>query len=111
MFALALLGTLAMVLIDLITAKPARPFLEDEERAFARYSIYLAAVSIEAYRDSTGRLPARLEDIVADAPGLLYERDGRTYTLRGVAGGDTVSYRKGEDLAPFEAAFNELDLR
>lgn len=61
-----------------------------------RMDMYVAALSVERYRDETGQLPATLDDALedsADGEDLVYERlGGGTFRLTGVRGSAQASW-------------------
>jgi hypothetical protein len=88
--------------------RPAAPPPADDDEAAARFTIYLTAETIEAYRDSAGTLPSGLEQVGLADDDLTYAvRDG-SYTLTARVGDATVTYVDGEDLAPYAAAYDIL---
>ena len=107
LFVAALLVLFAVVLYEAVRPAPA-PFTQREELAFGRFAIFLAAVAVEAYRDSTGTLPASLSALGVDEQGLSYRSDGMTYALTVELAGEILSYSDGEDLTPYGEAFDEL---
>ena len=83
-------------------------FSQAENLNGARLTVILTAQAVENYRDSTGTYPANLEMIGMDDDGLEYATDAGSYSLRLVLPTDTVTYRPGEDIAPFAAAVAPL---
>ena len=83
-------------------------FTEAEVMTEAFFSVLLAIGNIEEHFDETGELPQSLESINADTEGLFYRADGNTYELRFAAGEETISYRRGDDVAPLESRLEQL---
>jgi len=75
----------------------------------AQVGIYLAIQQIEAYKDANdGRLPPTLEDVGADAPGLVFVRDAQGYEIVAELDGTYERYRHGDDPSRFEEAASAL---
>lgn len=71
----------------------------------AHVGVYLAMQQVEAYRASNGlKLPTSLEAIGADAPGVVYVRDGNRYRITAQVYEVTAAYNLGDDPTPFEDA-------
>jgi hypothetical protein len=81
-------------------------FSAEEERASARFHVYLTAVAIDDHRAETGSLPASLNEIGLGDDGVRYSLAGQGYILTAATEAGPVSYRAGEDLQPFA---DELD--
>lgn len=79
-----------------------------EELVTARFTLYLVAQELEAYRREHGDLPASLEAIDADEERITYARRGAEFTLTAEVAGDTITYRTGADLRPFWQAAEQL---
>jgi hypothetical protein len=79
-----------------------------EEAAATRFSIYLVAQEIEAYRREHGVLPPSLEDFNADIEGITFTPVDTGYVLSGTVAGETITYRSGSDLTPFWSAYDAL---
>jgi hypothetical protein len=79
------------------------------EEASSRFSIYLIAEGLQAYRDSTGALPATLEEAGLDETGIAYRTDGSTYRLVVTEGSRSMVYVEGEEQDHFGAAFHILE--
>ncbi len=79
-----------------------------EEAAATRFSIYLVAQEIEAYRREHGVLPPSLEEINADIEGVTFAPVDTGYVLSGTVAGETITYRSGADLTPFWTAYDAL---
>jgi hypothetical protein len=71
-------------------------------------SIYLAAKTIDAEIEDHGTLPSSLDELGIDDEGLTYRANGSGYELEVRNGEHAVSYRSGQDLSRFEAAFRAL---
>ena len=86
--------------------EPPSPIIAERE---ARVGVYLAMQQVEAYRASHGlALPASLEEIGADAPGLEYRADRGKYQITARVYEATADYTLGDDTTPFEAAATRL---
>jgi hypothetical protein len=83
-------------------------FSPAEIEASVRYRIYLATRAVEAYRDSAGAFPAALAAAGIDDEGLLYLPARSTYSIVAENGAGRISYRRGDNLAPFVAAYGAL---
>jgi hypothetical protein len=107
----AILGILVVVLgLNVARALTAPdPFTESEEHASAMLTVYLVAQGVEAFRDSTGFLPADLESLDLDEEGLEYTVQGQSYSLQYALDGVSASYRAGESFAPFASAIDVLE--
>ncbi len=82
------------------------PHVAEQE---ARVGVYLAMQQVEAYRASHGlQLPASLEEIGADAPGVEYAPTGDSYSITARVYEQTAAYTLGDDTTPFEAAATQL---
>jgi hypothetical protein len=79
------------------------------EEASRRFSIYLIAEGIQAFRDSTGTLPATLEDIGLDEEGIAYRTNGQTYRIISLEGTKSIIYVEGDDPNHFATAFTVLE--
>lgn len=92
-------------------ARASRPpvvFSPEEEAASVRFSIYLIAKGLDAYRRTEGRLPRRLEEVGLDVDGISYVVSDSAYVLTGVVGDDSIVYRSPDDLSRFGAALRVL---
>jgi hypothetical protein len=107
----SLVGILVIVLgLNVVRALTAPdPFTPSEEHASAMLTVYLVAQGVEAFRDSTGFLPASLESLDLDEEGLEYTVRGQSYTLGYALDGVSASYRAGEGFAPFVSAIEVLE--
>ena len=83
-------------------------FTPEEEIASAQFTIYLAASSIESFRDSTGSLPEGLYVVDADDDGITYLPNTSTYALSASVADQHITYKAGDDLAPYQRAFDVL---
>jgi hypothetical protein len=79
------------------------------EVASVRFSIYLITEGLRAYRDSTGVLPATLEEAGLDEEGIEYITNGTTYRLVAVEGSNSIVYAEGNSSDRYGAAFNVLE--
>ncbi|MFC1660274.1 hypothetical protein ACFL3S_02250 [Gemmatimonadota bacterium] len=82
-----------------------------QAQATLQASIYLAAKSLDAELQETGSLPPTLDHLGIDGGGLLYRSLGNGYELVAEDGDRSISFRSGDDLGPFEAAFRALSGR
>jgi hypothetical protein len=78
------------------------------EQASMEACIYVAALTLDAELQDTGRLPESLVELGVDREGLTYRPRGSEYELTARAEDQSVSFRSGEDLSPYEAAFRSL---
>ena len=85
-------------------------FTPVEEEASARFGIYLAVQAVKAYRDSAGVLPRSLSAVGLDGDGVEYVAGDSAFVLRTRLGARTISYRSGDDLAPYAGAYTTLRL-
>lgn len=83
-------------------------FAVEELDASVRLKIFLAAKAVQAYRDSTHRLPASLADVRMADIGLVYERAANSYTISDTSGVLPLTYYSGDDLYIFSSAYREL---
>ena len=105
---LLLLAPIAVVLIVwniVMSAGDPEVFTVDEQEAAAKTTLFLVAQGLLVHRDSAGSLPATLEEIDLDEEGLTYRRNYDSYTLTVEANGKVFTYRSGDDLSGFAAAF------
>ncbi len=79
-----------------------------QERAADLFTIYLIQQSIQSYRDSTGEFPPNLGVLGADDEGVEYTVRDTTYVLTIATDSMPVSYRSGQDVSPFQAAYEQL---
>jgi hypothetical protein len=79
------------------------------EEASLRFSIYLISEGLQAYRDSTGVLPATLKEAHLDDEGIEYRTDGSTYRLIVMEGSHSIVYTEGDAPDRFGAAFHVLE--
>jgi hypothetical protein len=77
--------------------------------ASRRFSIYLIAEGLRAYRDSTGTLPATLEQAGLDEEDIEYVTDGTSYRLVAVGDSTSLVYVEGADPARYGSAFKVLE--
>ena len=83
-------------------------FSRAEREASLRFRIYLAAQGVKAFRDSAGYLPPDLPTIGIFEDRIAYVPDGTLYAIVGSEGGLQLTYRSGEDLQPYAAAYQRL---
>jgi hypothetical protein len=72
--------------------------------AAARGRLYLIAASLDAYRREHNTLPATLAEAGLDSDGIVYSLEAGRYMLVARYGSVRVTYREGQDKAPFAAA-------
>ena len=85
-----------------------QPFSRSEEDANARFTIFLVAEAVNAYRDSTGLLPSSLESLGVDADNCIYWSDGDVYSITIDLGNREITYHGGESLLPYATAFDRV---
>ena len=109
-FGLAVPLFLLLTATNLISAGKAVPRLAPElAKREAQVGIYLAIQQIESYKqENDGQLPPTLEEVGADAPGLVFVRDVQGYEIVAEIDGAYERYRDGDDTARFEAAAASL---
>ena len=83
-------------------------FSRAEREASLRFRIYLAAQGITAFRDSAGYLPPDLRTVGISADQISYAPSGTVYAIVGSEGDLQLTYRSGEDLQPYAAAYQRL---
>lgn len=75
------------------------PLLPEEETSGLRLATYLQAQQVEAFRQSSGRLPDVLWEVGETIPGMTYERiDASTYRLVGATERTTVRWVSTDSL-------------
>ncbi|MGH7547324.1 MAG: hypothetical protein ACREMM_04015 [Gemmatimonadales bacterium] len=87
---------------------PPAVYSPQEWEASLRFRIYLAAQAVEAYRESTGALPTTLAALGIDDEGFSLVPGDSTYTIVAQHAPQRLSYRRGDDLAPFASAYAAL---
>lgn len=108
------LGLLVVVLIGLTAWNVYRGTREPqvgtpaEELVTARFTMYLVAQELDAYRRQHGALPPTLDAINADEEPIRYAMDGLDYVLTADVAGQRLTYRSGADPLPFWSAGEEL---
>lgn len=90
--------------ISRVSAAPTL-FSPIEEEAGAKIFIYEAVLAIQAFRDSTGALPANLLAAGLEDEPIVYLRSGDSFRIEAEANGQLFLYRDGDDLRPFEEAY------
>jgi hypothetical protein len=83
-------------------------FTADEMEASVRYRIYLAVRAVEGYHDSARAFPRTLKAAGIEDDGLVFLPSTSTYTIVAESGARRISYRRGDDLRPFAAAYGGL---
>ena len=89
----------------------AEVFTPEQQEASIRVKIFLAANAVDHYRDSAGVFPASLATVGVIDPVLTYAPSTTTYSIAASFGTTQLSYRYGDSLAPFAAAFATLRAR
>jgi hypothetical protein len=89
-------------------ARAPEVFTADERESSLRFQIYLASQGVEAYRQYTGRWPADLRAVGMGDEGFVYEIRDSIYSISDTSAAVPLTYRRGDGLAPFAAAFTEL---
>jgi len=105
---LLLLAPIAVVLIAWNIVRAAgdpEVFTVNEQEAAAKTTLFLVAQGLQVHLDSAGSLPATLEEIDLDEEDLTYQRNYDSYTLTVEANGRVFTFRSGDDLSGFAAAF------
>ena len=74
--------------------------------AATTFAIHVAAMAIDAYRDSTLTLPPSLEAVGVSSDFLTYVPGESTYTLIAKVGEDQITYHSDEELPPFDPVYN-----
>jgi len=87
---------------------PPAVYSPQEAEASARFRIYLAAQAVEAYRDSAGVFPTTLAAVGIDDESLSFVPADSTYMIVAESAPERLSYRRGDDLAPFASAYGAL---
>lgn len=105
-FGLAIPVFLVLTAMNMISAGQSIPRLPPElARQEAQVGIYLAIQQIEAYKsNNAGELPPTLEEVGADAPGLIFVPDAQGYEIVAEIDGTVERYRDGDDASRFEEA-------
>lgn len=110
LFALPLL--LGLTIWNLARAShPPEVFSAAERESAVRLRMYLASQAIEAYRQSYGRWPTSLADIGFGESGFVYEPGQRDYEIADTSAPVPLTYRRGDMVAPFADAYQELQRR
>jgi hypothetical protein len=83
----------------------AREVFSPRERAASiRFQIFLVQQAVEAFRDSAKLFPRSLSQIGMDGEGVTYVPGDTAYDLIGRADSLTVTYHRGDPIAPFSGA-------
>jgi hypothetical protein len=90
-----------------VGAKPAI-FSPAERVASMKFRIYLTERAIEGYRDTHKALPPNLHILGMEAKGLTYVPGDTSWAIVGRVDSLTITYRHGDPLAPYAAAFQTL---
>ncbi len=83
------------------TALPVVPAAEAETSA--RAALYLIANSLDDHRRNHGVLPASLTELGVDIEGVSYRIEANRYVLKAAHDRLRITYREGQDKAPFAA--------
>lgn len=85
-------------------------FTDAEIEADAMFTLFVTAQGLEAYWDSAGTLPPSLEAVQLDDEYLRYELvNDSIYILTVTDEATELVYRRGEDIARFNAAADVLE--
>ncbi len=83
-------------------------FSPRERAASIRFQIFLVQQAIEAYRDSAKVFPRSLSQIGLDGEGVTYVPSDTAYDLIGRSDSLTVTYHRGDPIAPYAGAAAQL---
>jgi hypothetical protein len=83
-------------------------FTADEQESGVRLRIYLATQAVEAYRHALGRWPADLSAVGFADAGFVYRAGGGTFEISDTSASVPLTYHRGDVLAPFAEAYDEL---
>jgi hypothetical protein len=92
----------------IVLLRPQVVFSPAQQTGNARFSIYLVAQSIEAYRLRSGSIPPDLAMVHAGDLGVGYVVTGDTYVLRATTPDGDLEYRSGMNLDDFGSGRNVL---
>ncbi len=85
------------------------PILPTDEMAGRRIATYIQAQQVEAFRQTSGRLPDMLRETGEPIPGMTYERlDARTYRLSGATERTSVHWVSTDSLSALLGDSTEL---
>ncbi|HEY6808723.1 MAG TPA: hypothetical protein VI160_08035 [Gemmatimonadales bacterium] len=79
-------------------------FSSRERAASIRFQIFLAQQAIEAFHDSASVFPRSLSVIGLDGEGVTYVPGETTYELVGRTDSLTVTFHRGDPIAPYSSA-------
>ena len=97
---------------NVLSAGPPRSTLSYADQvASAKFRIYIAEEAIEAYRVAHGAYPANLTQVGADWEGLHYAATESTWSIVTRVDSITITYRRGDPLAPYSTAYQSLQRR
>lgn len=110
LFMLAVPVFLVLTGMNVLSGNPAaEPLPPDAAMHEAQVEIYLAIQQVEAFKnENQGALPSTLEQIGADAPGLVFVPDVQGYEIVAEIDGTVERYVEGEDPTRFEVAAMSL---
>lgn len=91
--------------------EPPVVFTPEEIEASVRFKIYLAAQTVQAFRDSAGLWPRSLAAVGMADEGLVYRLVDTSFTIADTSGGVPLVYHGGENLALFADAYAMLARR
>ncbi len=83
-------------------------FTPAEEMDGILATLYLTIQGIEAYHDSAGSFPSDLESLGLDDEDLVYSPLLDGYALTGATVDQSLLYRRGDDLTPYQEALNAV---
>lgn len=99
---------LGLTIWNLTRGEAPEVFTPEELDAGVRFRIFLAAQSVQAYRDSVGRWPRNLAAIGMEDDGLVYRLVDSSYTIADTSGGVPLVYHGGENLKLFGDGYTFL---
>ena len=102
--AAGVLGSVALIFwifpLPFLQPKIPFPILPADEMAGLRIATYIQAQQVEAFRQTSGRLPDMLRETGEPIPGMTYERlDARTYRLSGATERTSVHWVSTDSLS------------
>ena len=83
-------------------------FTPEEEMDGVLATLYLTIQGIEAYHDSAGSYQSDLESLGLDDEELAYSPRQDGYELTDAAADQSLLYRRGDDLTPYQEALNAV---
>lgn len=86
---------------EFIWGPGAKPIPPARQEANVRFSMFLLAQRIEAYRHSVGNYPLSLGEVGDSLEGVVYTRVDSVYELRAVDNGKPIVYRPDRSIDEF----------